>query len=95
MISEDGKFTESKIKLADELLEYSWNNSVTDFLHVIAGIAHAAPLAHLHCTTLRKQCGASVVPAGLRTGGTKPPGRGGCLWGKPRSSYVQVRKILA
>ena len=41
MISEDGKFTESEIKLADELLEYSWNNNLTDFLHVIAGIAHA------------------------------------------------------
>jgi hypothetical protein len=41
MISADGKFTESEIELADELLGCSWNNSVTHFLHVVAGIAHA------------------------------------------------------
>ena len=53
MISEDGKFTENEINLADELIEYSWNNNLTDFLHVIAATALAAPLADLHCTTLR------------------------------------------
>ena len=41
MISEDGKFTESEIELANKLLERSWNNNVTDFLHVVAGVAHA------------------------------------------------------
>jgi len=50
MISEDGKFTESE--LANGLLEYSWNNNVTDFLHwlrelpvlVLMSIARALPL---------------------------------------------------
>ena len=41
MISEDGKFTRSGIELANELLEFSWNSNVTDFLHVISRIAHA------------------------------------------------------
>ena len=41
MISEDGKFTQSEIELANELLACSWNNNVTDFLHVVAGIAHS------------------------------------------------------
>ena len=41
MISEDGKFTKSEIELANELLECSWNNNVTDFLQVVAGTAHA------------------------------------------------------
>jgi hypothetical protein len=41
MISEDGKFTQSEIELASELLAYNWNNNVTDFLHVITGTAHA------------------------------------------------------
>jgi hypothetical protein len=41
MISEDGKFNQSEIELANELLAHSWNNNVTDFLHVVAGIAHA------------------------------------------------------
>ena len=41
IISADGKFTRSEIELANELLEYSWNNNVTDFLHVVAGTAHA------------------------------------------------------
>ena len=40
MISEDGKFTKSEIELADELLKGSWKNNVTEFLHVIAGMAH-------------------------------------------------------
>ena len=42
MISEDGKFTQSEIELANELLAHSWNNNVTDFLHVVAGIAHSS-----------------------------------------------------
>jgi len=42
MISEDGKFTRSEIELANELLACSWNNNVTDFLHVVAGTAHAS-----------------------------------------------------
>lgn len=41
MIFEDGNFTKSEIELANELLACSWNNNVTDFLHVIAGTAHA------------------------------------------------------
>jgi hypothetical protein len=41
MISEDGKFTRSEIDLANELPACSWNNNVTDFLHVVAGAAHA------------------------------------------------------
>jgi hypothetical protein len=41
VISEDGKFTRSEIDLANELLACSWNNNVTDFLHVVAGTAHA------------------------------------------------------
>ena len=65
MISGDGKFTRSEIELASELLECSWNNNVTDFLHVIAGTAQPAPLP---------RCPAGFAPAGLRTDGTKPSG---------------------
>jgi hypothetical protein len=46
MISEDGKFTQSEIELANELLAHSWNNNVTDFLHVVAGIAHSSLDVH-------------------------------------------------
>lgn len=41
MISEDGKFTRSQIELANELRECSWNSNMTNFLNVVAGIAHA------------------------------------------------------
>ena len=41
MISQDGEFTKSEIELANELRQCSWNSNVTNFLHVIAGIAHA------------------------------------------------------
>jgi hypothetical protein len=49
MISEDHTYSESEIILARELLEYSWNDNVTDFLDVVAGIAHPGlyvPEAH-------------------------------------------------
>ena len=41
MISKDGKFTGREIELANKLLVCSWNNNVTEFLHVVAGITHA------------------------------------------------------
>ena len=33
-------YDEQDISLADHLLQYEWNPNVTDFLEVVAGIAH-------------------------------------------------------
>ncbi len=41
MVEEDGKFTDDEIQMADDLLAAKWVPNVTDFLHVIAGVAHA------------------------------------------------------
>jgi hypothetical protein len=41
IISEDGKFTKGEIEFANQLLVYSWNHNVTDFLHMVAGVTHA------------------------------------------------------
>jgi hypothetical protein len=41
MIADDHVFSASEIALARELQAYEWNAKVTDFLSVIAGIAHA------------------------------------------------------
>ena len=40
IISENHTYYASEIILARELLEFNWNPNVTDFLHVVAGIAH-------------------------------------------------------
>ena len=39
-ILQDHRYTEDEIVLADHLLGFKWNENVTDFLHVVAGIAH-------------------------------------------------------
>jgi len=40
VILQDHKFTRDEIDLASCLLDFQWNENVTDFLHVVAGIAH-------------------------------------------------------
>ena len=40
IILQDHKYTQDEIDLANYLLDFQWNESVTDFLHVVAGIAH-------------------------------------------------------
>ena len=41
IILQNHKYTQDEIDLASYLLDFQWNENVTDFLHVIAGIAHA------------------------------------------------------
>ena len=38
MIADEHRFTASEIELAQELIEFRWNQNVTDFLYVVAGI---------------------------------------------------------
>ncbi len=40
IILQDHKYTQDEIDLANYLLDFQWNENVTDFLHVVAGIAH-------------------------------------------------------
>ncbi len=40
IILQDHKYTQDEIDLASYLLDFQWNENVTDFLHVVAGIAH-------------------------------------------------------
>jgi hypothetical protein len=40
MIADDHTYSASEIELARELLAVQWNLNVTDFLHIVAGIAH-------------------------------------------------------
>jgi hypothetical protein len=40
IILQDHRYSEDEISLADHLLKFQWNPNVTDFLHVVAGIAH-------------------------------------------------------
>jgi hypothetical protein len=41
VILQNHRYTDDEIALADHLLGFKWNANVTDFLHVVAGIAHA------------------------------------------------------
>ena len=40
IILQDHKYSQDEIDLASCLLDFKWNVNVTDFLHVVAGIAH-------------------------------------------------------
>ena len=40
IILQNHKYTSDEIALASYLLDFKWNQNVTDFLHVVAGIAH-------------------------------------------------------
>jgi hypothetical protein len=40
IILREHKYTQDEIDLADYLLAFEWNGNVTDFLEVVAGIAH-------------------------------------------------------
>ncbi len=40
IILQDHKYTQGEIDLANYLLDFQWNENITDFLHVVAGIAH-------------------------------------------------------
>ena len=40
IILQNHKYTRDEIDLADFLLGFQWNANVTDFLEVVAGIAH-------------------------------------------------------
>jgi hypothetical protein len=40
IILQNHKYTQDEIDLADFLLGFQWNGNVTDFLEVVAGIAH-------------------------------------------------------
>ncbi|HKY55796.1 MAG TPA: hypothetical protein VJM08_15875 [Anaerolineales bacterium] len=41
IILQNHRYTQDEIDLADYLLGFKWNANVTDFLEVVAGIAHA------------------------------------------------------
>lgn|GEM_PF-1708424 len=41
IILREDRYTQDEIELADYLLGFEWNENVTDFLEVVAGIAHA------------------------------------------------------
>ncbi len=41
IVEENGQFSQVEIDLANRLLAAHWNPNITDFLEVIAGIAHA------------------------------------------------------